>query len=66
MTSLRRVEGIDLGFVAERFGAEHRARIETAAKEWVKAGVLVAQGDRLAIRPECFLVSDAVIEAFFA
>ena len=66
MTSLRRVEGIDLGFVAERFGAKPRARLETAAKEWVKAGVLVAQGNRLAIRPECFLVSDAVIEAFFA
>ena len=66
MTSLRRVEGIDLGFVAERFGAKHRARIEAAAKEWVKAGVLMAEGDRLAIRPEHFLVSDAVIEAFFA
>lgn len=66
MTSLRRVEGVDLGFVAERFGAKHKARIETAAKEWVKAGVLMAEGDRLAICPECFLVSDAVIEAFFA
>ena len=66
MTSLRRVEGIDLGFVAERFGAKHRARIEGVAKEWVRAGVLIAEGCRLAIRPECFLVSDAVIEVFFA
>ncbi len=66
MTSLRRVEGIDLGFVEERFGAKHKARIKDAATEWVRAGVLISEGDRLAIRPECFLVSDAVIEAFFA
>jgi oxygen-independent coproporphyrinogen-3 oxidase len=66
MTSLRRVEGIDLGFVEERFGAKHKTRIKDAATEWVRAGVLISEGDRLAIRPESFLVSDAVIEAFFA
>ncbi len=65
MTSLRRVEGIDLGYIEERFGAKHKARIKDAAKEWVRAGVLVVEGSRLAIRPERFLVSDAVIETFF-
>ena len=66
MTSLRRVEGIDLGFIEERFGAKHAMRIKDAAKEWIEADVVVAEGNRVAIRPERFLVSDAVIEAFFA
>ena len=66
MTSLRRVEGIDLGYVEERFGAKHRERIVDAAKEWTEAGVVYTEGSRLAIRAERFLVSDAVIEAFFA
>ena len=66
MTSLRRVEGIDLGYVEERFGAKHRERIVDAAKEWMETGVVYVEGERLAIRPERFLVSDAVIEAFFA
>jgi oxygen-independent coproporphyrinogen-3 oxidase len=65
MTSLRRVEGIDLGYVEERFGAKHRERIVDAAKEWTEAGVVYTEGSRLAIRAERFLVSDAVIEAFF-
>ena len=66
MTSLRRVEGIDLGYIEERFGAKHAMRIKDAAREWVEADVVVAEGNRVAIRPERFLVSDAVIEAFFA
>jgi oxygen-independent coproporphyrinogen-3 oxidase len=66
MTSLRRVEGIDLGVIAERFGVGHVERIRGAAKEWIEAGVVLEEGSRLAIRPERFLVSDAVIEAFFA
>ena len=66
MTSLRRVEGIDLGYIEERFGANHKERIKDAAKEWIEADVVYVEGERLAIRPERFLVSDAVIEAFFA
>ena len=66
MTSLRRVEGVDLGYIGERFGLKHKTRIVDAAKEWVEAGVVCYEGERLAIRPERFLVSDAVIEAFFA
>ena len=66
MTSLRRVEGIDLALITERFGVAHAERISGAAKEWIEAGVVLMEGSRLAIRPERFLVSDAVIEAFFA
>ena len=66
MTSLRRVEGIDLGVIAECFGVAHAERISGAAKEWIEAGVVLMEGSRLAIHPARFLVSDAVIEAFFA
>ena len=65
MTSLRRVEGIDLSYVERYFGVQHKERIMAAAREWIKAGIVVVEGDMVAIRPERFLVSDAVIEAFF-
>ena len=66
MTSLRRMEGIDLRHIANHFGAEHAARIATAAAEWIRSGVVRHKGDCLAIAPEKYLVSDAVIESFFA
>ena len=66
MTALRRVEGIDLRHIANHFGAEHAARIATAAAEWIRSGVVRHKGDCLAIAPEKYLVSDAVIESFFA
>ena len=66
MTSLRRVEGIDLSFIAERYGAEHAERIARAATPWIESGVVQCTGERLAIAAERFLVSDAVIESFFA
>ena len=66
MTSLRRVEGIDLDYVEQRFGCGERRRIECAAKEWVASGVVRAEGSTLAISVKHFLVSDAVIETLFA
>ena len=66
MTSLRRVEGINLAYIEERFGTKHAERIAHAAKEWMEAGVVQREGERLAVRAERFLVSDAVIESFFA
>lgn len=66
MTSLRRIEGVDLGYIAERWGEQHAERIALAARGWIESGVVVADGKSLAIRPERFLVSDAVIESFFA
>lgn len=66
MTSLRRVEGIDLDYVEQRFGCGERRRIERAAKEWVASGVVRAEASTLAISVKHFLVSDAVIETLFA
>jgi oxygen-independent coproporphyrinogen-3 oxidase len=65
MTSLRRIEGIDLGYISRRFGVEHAERIKRAARMWIESGVVECKGQRITILPEYFLVSDAVIEAFF-
>ena len=66
MTSLRRIEGIDLCYISRRFGVEHAERIKGAAKGWIESGVVVCTNESLSIRSEKFLVSDAVIESFFA
>ena len=66
MTSLRRVEGIDLDYVEQRFGVAERRRIERAATEWLHRGIVAERGSSLAINVEHFLVSDAVIESLFA
>ncbi len=69
MTSMRCIEGISLDGIAARFGAEERLRIERLARAHVASGTLVARTedgvDRLAVAPERFLVSDAVISSFF-
>ena len=66
MTSLRRIEGIDFGYIAQRFGAEHAERIRAAAAPWIASAVVRCEGERAAIATEQFLISDAVIESFFA
>ena len=66
MTSLRRVEGIDLSYIAQRFGRAEAERIERAAKVWLDAKTVIRQGDRLALPTSKFMLSDAVIESFFA
>lgn len=66
MTSLRRIEGVDLGYITKQWGAQHAKRIADVAKGWIESGVVIANENWLAIFPERFLVSDAVIESFFA
>lgn len=70
MTSLRRAEGIAPAHIAERWGAIEAERVERAAQEFIDAGTLMRRQaddgrERLAIPPEKFLVSDAVISALF-
>lgn len=66
MISLRRVEGIDLRFIEERFGIAERRRIRRSAQPWIDCGALEEVGNWLRIPAEKFLVSDAVIESLFA
>ncbi len=65
MTRLRTVDGIDLAEAERLFGAERAARLREEARRFVAAGVLVGGESRLAVPPERFLVSDAVIGALF-
>ena len=66
MISLRRVGGIDLRLIEERFGIAERRRIRHSAQPWIDCGALNEVGDWLRIPAEKFLVSDAVIESLFA
>lgn len=66
MTSLRRAEGIDLSHIAERYGRAEAERIERAARVWIEGETVVRQGDRLFLPTPKFMLSDAVIESFFA
>lgn len=64
MTSLRRVEGIDLALVAERFGTERAAQLEANSRRFEGFAVEISEG-KIRIPPEKMLVSDAVIEELF-
>lgn len=66
MTSLRRVEGIDLEYVAARFGTKEAERIVASARGWIEAEVVCCDGRTLAIPTSKFMMSDAVIESIFA
>ncbi len=66
MTSLRRVEGIDLAYIADHYGEAQRRRIERDARVWVDSGVLILSDDTVAIPTSRFMLSDAVIESLFA
>ena len=66
MTSLRRVEGVDLRYVASRFGECEVERILASARGWIEAEVLCYDGHTLAIPTAKFMMSDAVIESIFA
>lgn len=65
MTSLRRAEGIDLDFVASRFGDGKCAKLIAHAERWREQGDLVLNDRRLYIPTSKFLISDSIIECLF-
>ena len=65
MTGLRCVEGIDLDYVCVRFGKGHCERIKRGVEPWINSGDVIANGSRIAVDAERFLISDAVIESLF-
>lgn len=65
MTSLRRAEGIDLEFVAVRFGEDKKQQILAQADRWIADATLVRNETRLFIPTARFMLSDAVIESLF-
>ena len=64
MTSLRRVEGIDLAAVTERFGVECAERLVAESRRFEGHAVVIADG-KIRIPPEKMLISDSVIETLF-
>lgn len=65
MTSLRTSEGFDLEELERCYGSKRRARIEHEIAPFIEAGTLLRRANQVAVPPEKFLISDAVIEAFF-
>ena len=65
LTRLRTAEGIDLGELRQRFGAERLERLQHDAAPWAGSGTVRFSSGRMTIPPERFLVSDAVIGSLF-
>ena len=64
MTSLRRVEGIDIAAIAERFGVKRAERLVAESRRFEGYAVDIAEG-KIRIPPEKMLISDSVIESLF-
>lgn len=65
MTALRTIEGLDTEAIGRRFGPQRLEALLEAARPWIAAGDAALRDGRLAIPPERFLLSDAVIGALF-
>lgn len=65
MTSLRCVEGLNLDFIAEKFGVEESERVVRVAQSWADGGNVIIDGRWVRIPAERFMISDAVIESMF-
>ncbi len=65
MVSLRRIEGIDLDFVAQHWSTKEQERLMRAVKPFEAAGWVVCNNKKIAIPPKHFLTSDMVIAELF-
>lgn len=65
MVSLRTSRGIDLSHISSRFGADRAAETQRHLQRWLDSGIMQRDEERVFIRSEHFLISDAVIESLF-
>ena len=65
MVSLRRIEGIELEYIAQRWGEQVANRVMGRAKRFIECGWLVECGGQIVVPAERFLVSDNVISDLF-
>ena len=63
--AIRHTRSVRLEELRQRFGAERAERLRREAARWIAAGTLRISSGRMAVPPEHFLVSDAVIESLF-
>ena len=65
MVSLRRAEGIEIGYITQRWGEQVANRVVNRAKRFVECGWLVENHGHIAVPADHFLVSDSVICELF-
>ncbi|GGB07876.1 coproporphyrinogen III oxidase [Puia dinghuensis] len=65
MISMRTMEGIDLGVLAERFGAGQASVLRERAEKYVRAGKLKLAGERLQLTKEGKLLADGIAADLF-
>ncbi|RYD53244.1 MAG: radical SAM family heme chaperone HemW [Sphingobacteriales bacterium] len=65
MTSLRRIEGIDLGTVREHWGAEAAEKIQETAAGYFASGKLTQTGTTIALTREGRLFADGIASDLF-
>lgn len=65
MTSLRCREGVDQAELEKKFGRARKEYFVNETARFVVSGVLVSDGNRVAMCPERWLVSDSVIAELF-
>ena len=65
MTSLRCVEGIDLGQIRDRFGDKYAERIKKLSVRYIEEGLLTEDNDRIKLTRRGVFLSDGIEADFF-
>lgn len=65
MTSLRTIEGLDLGFVTKNFGAEIATKLQNSSGKYIDSGKLLNLGDHLQLTNEGKLFADGIAADLF-
>lgn len=65
MTALRRIEGIDLETVAQRWGADAVKNILTVAEKYAASRQMLAEDQRIALTPSGRLFADGIAAELF-
>ena len=65
MISLRTLEGTDLAYVAERFGADKVVALQSRAARYIGEGKLSAANGRLVLSKEGKLLADGIAADLF-
>jgi len=65
LTSLRTMEGCDLGIIENRFGLDYRGSIEKVVKKNLSSGKYILKNNHLILTPEGMLFADGLASDLF-
>ena len=65
ITALRTSHGADPGIIADRFGAKVLDHFTKRAGLFLKDGLMIEQGERIAIEPDSWLLADHIMRELF-